>query len=75
MAKADKTLDIQGLVHPRSSVVIEATMDGLAHGQVLKVITNDLTANERVPALCSRHGYILLEASNAGGAFSFMLRK
>lgn len=75
MVKADKTLDIQGLVHPRSRVVIEMTMAGLDSGQALNVITNDFSTKESVPSFCSHSGYTLLEANGEGGIFSFIIRK
>jgi len=75
MVKADKTLDIQGLVHPRSRVVIEKTMTGLDPGQTLNVITNDVSTQESVPALCSSRGYTLVEARGEGGTFSYTIRK
>jgi TusA-related sulfurtransferase len=75
MVKADKTLDIQGLVHPRSRVVIEMTMTGLGPGQTLNVITNDMSTKESVPSLCSDRGYALLEARGERGTFSFTIRK
>jgi len=75
MVKADKTLDIQGLVHPRSRAVIEMTMDGLDPGQALNVITNDISTKESVPLLCSYHGYTLLEARGERGTYSFTIRK
>lgn len=75
MAKADKTLDIQGLVHHRSMVVIELTMTGLGPGQTLNVITNDIGTKESVPLLCSYRGYTLLEAQGEGGTFSYTIRK
>ena len=75
MVKADKTLDIQGLIHPRSRVVIEMTMTGLVPGQTLTVITNDINTKESVPSLCSHRGYTLLEAQEEGGTFSYTIRK
>jgi TusA-related sulfurtransferase len=75
MVKADKTLDIQGLVHPRSRVVIEMTMTGLGPGQTLNVITNDISTKESVPSLCSYRGYTLLAADSEGGTFSYTIRK
>jgi len=75
MIKADKTLDIQGLVHPRSRVVIEMTMARLDPGQTLTVITDDMSAKEIVPALCSHLDYTLLESGREGRALSFTIRK
>jgi len=75
MIKTDKTLDIQGLVHPRSRNVIEMTMTGLDPGQTLKVITDDMSAKESVPALCSHLDYTLLESGREGRVLSFTIRK
>jgi len=75
MLKADKTLDIQGLVHPRSRIVIETTMSRLDPGQMLKVITDDMSAKESVPALCSYLGYKLLEVGREGRAILFTIQK
>jgi TusA-related sulfurtransferase len=75
MIKADKTLDIQGLMYPRSRIVIETTMTRLDPGQALRVITDDISTKEQVPALCSYRGYMLLEANGEGGTFSYTIRK
>jgi len=75
MVKADKTLDIQGLVYPRSWVVIETTMIRLGPGQALKVITNDISTKESVTVLCSHCGYTLFETSGEGGIYSFIIQK
>jgi len=75
MIKIDKILDIQGLVPPRSRMVIEATMAGLDRGQALRVLTKDRETRESVPALCLDLGYTFLEQGAEQGMFSITIRK
>lgn len=75
MLKVDKTLDIQGLVHPRSIIVIETTMTSLDPGQLLKIITDDMNARDSVSALCSYLGCTLIEVGREGRAISFTIQK
>jgi len=51
------------------------TMSRLDPGQMLKVITNDMSTKESVPALCSNLGYTLLEVGREEGAISFTIHK
>lgn len=75
MVKTDKTLDIQGMAHPRSRAVIETTMSALAPGQTLNVITSDRATQENMAGLCTELGYTLLDTSNQNGMRAFTLRK
>jgi TusA-related sulfurtransferase len=75
MLKADKTLDIQGMTHPRSRDVIERTMSSLVRGQTLNVITSDKATQENIAGLCTDLGYTLINASSEEGMRAFTLRK
>jgi TusA-related sulfurtransferase len=75
MIKADKTLDIQGVVYSRSRIVIETTMSSLASGQTLNVITSDRITRQNIAELCKDCGYTLVNISNEHGLQAYTLRK
>ncbi len=75
MFKIDKTLDIQGLVPPRSRTVIETTMTELDRGLTLRVLTKDRETRESIPALCQSLGYTLLELGTEQGIIAITIRK
>lgn len=75
MVKTDKTLDIRGLVSPRPEAVARNTLESMGPGQVLTVITTDVTAKRKLPSLCENLGCTLLELREDGGTLYFQIRK
>ncbi len=73
--KADKTLDVRGLVCPRPKVITERTLEKMQPGQSLCVITNDMNTKHSIPSLCESLGYEILAFSEDGGVLYFTIRK
>jgi tRNA 2-thiouridine synthesizing protein A len=73
--KADKTLDVRGLVCPRPKVITERTLEKMKTGQSLCVITNDMNTKQSIPSLCESLGYEILAFSEDGGVLYFTIRK
>lgn len=73
--KIDKTLDIKGLVNPRPTIITEHTLREMNPGQVLRVITNDVSTKRSIPELCKGRGYKLLELQEEAGALCFIIQK
>ena len=73
--KTDKTLDIKGLVNPRPTIITDHTLKEMDAGQVLRVITNDVSAKRSIPELCQGRGYKLLELLEEAGTLYFIIQK
>ncbi|MCL4492513.1 MAG: sulfurtransferase TusA family protein [Nitrospirae bacterium] len=73
--KADKVLDVKGLVCPRPMVMTMNTLKAMDKGQVIHVIANDSSTKHSIPALCERAGYKLVETKEEGGTFTFIIQK
>ena len=70
-----KVLDASGLACPMPIVKTRMAMDELASGDVLKLISTDRGSCTDVPAWTSRTGNPLLEQSEEGDAFVFLIQK
>ena len=75
MVRTDKTLDIKGLMSPRSETVAMNTLAGMESGQVLTVVTTDMAAKQKLPPLCQHLGYTLLDMREDGGALYVQIQK
>lgn len=73
--KIDRELDVKGLVCPRPMIMSMNTLKSMASGQVLKIIANDSSTKHSIPALCERAGYKLIELSEEGGTYIFIIQK
>lgn len=73
--KLDEELDVKGLVCPRPMVMTMSALKKLEKGGTLKVTANDSSVKHSIPSLCERAGYTLLEQSEEGGSYIFIIRK
>ncbi len=73
--KADKTLDVRGLVCPRTRAVTERTLEKMESGQSLQVITDDLAARQSLTSFCESRGYEILAVREDVGILYFTIRK
>ncbi len=72
---ADGTLDCSGLNCPIPILRTKRTMDEMASGQVLKMISTDSGSCNDVAAWSRRTGNELLSSTSNGGEHVFYLRK
>lgn len=75
MAQTDKTLDIKGLVSPRSELITKKTLATMGPGQVLTVITTDRSTKQKLPKLCANLGCAILELKEDRGTLYFHIQK
>ncbi len=75
MHRTDKTLDIKGLVSPRTELITEKMLTALEPGQVLTVVTTDRTIRQKLPLLCRILACTLLEMTEEGGALYVYIQK
>lgn len=73
--KADKTLDVRGLVCPRPKAVTERTLEKMEPGQSLQVITDDMTTKQSITSFCESRGYEILAFREDVGILYFTIRK
>ena len=71
----DKTLDARGLSCPMPSVRTALTLEGMAHGQVLEVLTDDPVSKRDLPVWAQSTGNELLGLKEEGGTIKIYLRK
>jgi TusA-related sulfurtransferase len=73
--RADKTLDVTGLVDLRLKQVVTDIVMTLAGGTVLRVVTDNRSAMTALPGLCKDLGCSLLSLEESGGITCLMIRK
>jgi tRNA 2-thiouridine synthesizing protein A len=72
---SDTLLDARGLKCPLPVLRARKAIQGLAQGAVLHVLATDPGSVNDFQAFCEATGHVLVERSEADGAFSFRLRK
>lgn len=72
---ADQELDCRGLSCPIPILKTKKAIDGLAAGQVLKMVSTDPGSVNDVHAWAKRTGNPLLAAEEAGSEYVFFLQK
>lgn len=73
--RCDEEIDVKGLVCPRPMVMTMTALKKMEKGRTLKVTANDSSVKHSIPSLCERAGYALLEQSEEGGSYIFVIRK
>ncbi len=71
----DKELDARGLACPLPIVKTRKSLNDLASGQVLKVVATDSGSMADMKAFAEQTGHELLSAAEAGGTYTFFLKK
>ncbi|MEW6313717.1 MAG: sulfurtransferase TusA family protein [Pseudomonadota bacterium] len=71
----DKELDARGLNCPLPILRTKKALGELASGQVLKVTATDPGAVKDFQAFAKQTGNELLSSTEAGGEYSFLLKK
>ncbi len=72
---ADKTLDTKGLTCPLPILKAKKAIAGVPAGGTLEVLATDPGAGSDFEAFCKTGGHLLLERSEAGGVFRFLIRR
>ena len=75
IAQPDMELDCRGLNCPLPVLKTKKAIDGLASGQVLKMIATDPGSINDMNAWSNRTGNELVESEQNGGDFVFYVRK
>ena len=72
---ADLVLDARGLQCPMPIVKAKKAIDSLQPGQVLEIQATDPGSRADIAAWSRSTGHELLSASEAGGVFTYTVRK
>mgnify|MGYP001607818733 CR=1 FL=1 len=71
----DKDLDTRGLNCPLPILRTKKALTGLQSGQVLRIVATDPGSVKDFETFAKQTGHPLLSHSEAGGEFTFMLKK
>ena len=75
MANIDKELDASGLNCPLPILRAKKTLNGMESGQILRVTATDPGSIKDFDAFAKQTGNELLESSEEGGKYIFLLKK
>jgi tRNA 2-thiouridine synthesizing protein A len=75
MANFDKELDARGLNCPLPILRTKKVLAELGSGQTLKIIATDPGSVKDFQAFAKQTGNDLLESSEAGGEYTFFIKK
>ena len=73
--KVDKVLDAKGLMCPMPVIKARKAIKEIALGEVLQVLATDKGAVKDFEAWSRQTGNELLDSSEAGGVYTFHIRK
>jgi len=75
MSDFDQELDARGLNCPLPILRAKKTLNGMAAGEVLKIVSTDPGSVKDFEAFATQTGNELLSSSEEGGEFHFMMKK
>lgn len=75
MSDFKQELDARGLNCPLPILRTKKAINGLATGEILKVIATDPGSVKDMEAFCKQTGNEMVSSSEAGGDYTFMIRK
>lgn len=70
-----ETLDCKGLYCPLPIVKMKKAINGMAEGEVLRVLATDPGSMRDFKSWCKKTGNRLLEASEEDGVFTYVIEK
>ena len=71
----DRELDVKGLNCPLPILRAKKALTDMTSGQVLKVLSTDPGSVKDFAAFCKQTGNALIESSESGDAFVFLIAK
>jgi len=75
MTAFDKELDASGLHCPMPALRSKKTLDSMASGEVLHIISTDTASKNDIPSFAKATRNELLEAREEAGKFHYYIRK
>jgi len=74
MVNVDVELDCKGMYCPMPIVKLKKTTKTMEAGQVLRLVSTDQGSTRDVPAWAKKTGAEILETSEGGGEFVFIIK-
>ncbi len=71
----DQVVDLRGLNCPMPMLKTKKALQGTESGKILRVEITDAGSKSDMPALLKRSGDELLETSEDGGIYTFIIKK
>ena len=71
----DEVVDLRGLNCPMPVLKTKKALDSIGGGKILQVDITDAGSKSDLPAMIKRTGNELLEMTEAGGVYTFYIRK
>ncbi len=75
MSEANQELDARGLNCPLPILRAKKTLNGMASGEMLKILSTDPGSVKDFEAFASQTGNELIDSSEVSGEFHFMMKK
>ncbi|MDQ5768512.1 sulfurtransferase TusA family protein [Thiothrix subterranea] len=75
MSDFKQELDARGLNCPLPILRTKKAINGLAAGEILKVIATDPGSVKDMEAFCKQTGNEMVSTSESGGDYTFMIKK
>ncbi|QLQ32796.1 MAG: sulfurtransferase TusA family protein [Candidatus Thiothrix singaporensis] len=75
MSDFKQQLDARGLNCPLPILRTKKAINGLASGEILKVIATDPGSVKDMEAFCKQTGNEMVSSSEASGEYTFMIKK
>lgn len=75
MSDFKQELDARGLNCPLPILRTKKAINGLASGEILKVIATDPGSVKDMEAFCKQTGNAMISSSESGGDYTFMIQK
>ncbi len=75
MSNFDSELDARGLNCPLPILRAKKSITALSSGQVLKIVATDPGSVKDFEAFCKQTGNELMSSAEAGGEYTFMIKK
>ena len=75
MTDVAEELDARGLNCPLPILKAKKAINGIESDQVLKIIATDPGSVKDFEAFCKQTGHELVESAEAGGEFTFLIKK
>lgn len=74
MTAIAKQLDVQGLSCPMPILRTKKALAGMAQGEVLEVLATDPGSWEDMAYYCKNTAHVLLERSNEGAVYRYLIQ-
>lgn len=75
IADGEYMLDVTGYVCPHPQVYTKKALQKLKAGEVLKLVFDNPSSGESIMSMCEASGDELMDRGEAGGTFTWKIRK